>query len=157
MINRRRAIRLALATLPVALMPSAVRAQQAVQRFFPLLVDLQGWTGRKPDGVAMETPGNSMVTASREYERSGARLSAQLLFGPAAQGALAATRTGVKIETGDARMGTSTVDGVPVTRTFTISNKSGAILVPLGTSGVFTVSFNGIDDEEALSLARKFN
>ena len=157
MIDRRRAIQLALAALPAAWLASAARAEQAFQRFLPLLIDLPGWQGKKPDGVAMEMPGNSMITAAREYERSGARLNAQIISGAAAQGALAATRSGIKIETGDSRMSTSTIDGMPVTRTYTISSKSGAVLVALGQSALFSLSFNGIDDNDALTLARKFD
>jgi hypothetical protein len=32
----------------------------------------------------MEMPGNSMITATREYQRGTARLHAQILFGAAA-------------------------------------------------------------------------
>src|ERR1700693_5419241 len=113
MIDRRRAIRLAAAAaLPVLLPLSAARAHQSFPRFLPLLVDLPGWTGEKPDGMAMEMPGNSIVTATREYRRGEARLNAQVITGPAAQGALAATGSGMKIETGDMHMSTSTVDGL---------------------------------------------
>ena len=158
MIDRRRAIRLALAAALSWLPPSSVaQAQQSFQRFFPLLVDLQDWKGNKPDGVSMEIPGNSMVTATREYERGDARLNAQVISGPAAQGALAATGAGVKIETSEGRMYTSTIDGLSVTVAFNKSDKSGAILVALGPSALFTLSFNGVAEEEALTLARKFN
>ena len=161
MINRHRSIHLALAALALLaawLLPlSATYAQQSFQRFFPLLVELQGWKGNKPDGVSMQIPGSSMVTATREYERGTARLNAQVLMGPPAQGAVAAVDTGVKIETSDARMSTSTIDGLQVTRTFTISDKSGGILVALGPSAVFMLSFEGIADDEALTLARKFD
>ena len=72
MIDRRRLIRFAATAVPllaVGLRSSASRAQQSFQRFFPLLVDLQGWKAGKPDGAAMEIPGASMVTATREYRR----------------------------------------------------------------------------------------
>ena len=159
MINRRRAIRFGLAALPAAwlLRSSAARAQQAFQRFFPFLVELDGWQGKKPEGIAMEMTGNSMITATREYQRGAARLHAQILVGPAAQGALAATQTGMNIETGDGRMNTSTIDGFVVTRSFNFKDKSGAIIVALGKNGVFNVSFNGIPDDEALTLAKKFD
>ncbi len=155
----RRAICLALIALAAAcLLPStAARAQQGFQRFFPLLIDLQGWKGNKPDGMAMEVPGTSMVTAERGYERGGARLKAQILIGQAAQGALAATSAGVKIETADAHMSTSMMDGFQVTRTFTVSDKSGMILVALSANAIFSVSFNGVAEDEALTLAKKFN
>lgn len=160
MIDRRRAIRFALAAaaLPAAcLLPSTAARAQSFQRFIPFLVDLQGWKGNKPDGVSMEMPGNSMITATREYERGEARLNAQVIIGPAAQGALAAVGAGMKIETSDGRMSTSTIDGMQVTTTFTFRDKSGAILVALGTAALFTLSFNGVAEDEALALAKKFN
>ena len=158
MIDRRRVIHLALVALPVAslLLQSPAEAQQAFQRFVPFLVDLDGWQGKKADGMALEMPGNSMITAAREYQRGPARLHAQVLTGAAAQGALAGVQA-VNIETSDGRMSTSTIDGMQVTRTFTNKDKSGAIFVGLGTSALFTLSFNGIADDEALTLARKFN
>jgi hypothetical protein len=157
MIDRRHAIRLTLAALPAAWLCATAQAAGSFQRFFPFLVDLPGWTGGKPDGMSMEMPNNNMVTAKRDYEHGSARLSAQIIIGPAAKGALAVTHSGIRIETGDSRMSTSTIDGLPVTRTFTISNKSGAIIVALGTSAMFNVSFNGISDDEALALAKKFD
>ena len=159
MINRRHAIRLALAALPAAwlLRPSAAHAQQAFQRFFPFLVDLESWQGKKPDGFSMEMTGNNMVSATREYQRGPARLQAQVIIGAVAKGALAAIQTGMNIETSNGRMSTSTIDGLQVTRTFNIKNNSGAILVALGTSALFSVSFNEVGDDEALMLARKFD
>jgi hypothetical protein len=157
MIDRRGAIRLALAALPAACLPQGARAQQGFQRFIPFLIDLPGWKGNKPDGMALEMTGNSMITATRAYERGEAKLNAQIITGPAAQGALAATKTGIKIETGDMHMSTSTIDGLPVTRTFTVSNKSGAILVALSASAMLTLTFNGVTEDEALTLARRFD
>jgi hypothetical protein len=157
-IGRLLLVVVALMSATACLLPaSAARAQQSFQRFFPLLVDLQDWKGNKPDGVSMEMPGNSVVTATREYTRGEARLNAQVISGPAAQGALAATSPGMKIETSEGRLYTSTIDGLTVTRTFTISDKSGAILVALGPSALFTLSFNGVTEDEALALAKKFN
>ncbi len=157
MINRRRAICFALAALPATWLSSAAGAQQAFQSFFPLLVDLDGWQAKKPDGMAMQMPGSSMVTATREYQRGAAHLQVQIVIGPAAQGALAATQTPMNIETADAHMSTSAIDGLQVTRTFNIKDKSGAILVALGASALFSLSFNGVAEDEALTLAKKFN
>jgi len=159
MIDRRHAIRLSLAGLPAAWLvrSSTARAEQAFARFIPFLADLDGWQGKKPDGMSMEMPGNSMITATREYHRDAARLTASIIVGAAAQGALAATKTGMNIETGDGRMSTSTIDGLPVTRTFNFKDKSGTILVALSTNAMFSLSFNGIAEDEALALAKKFN
>ena len=158
MISRRRAFRLALPALTAAslLGCSAAFAQQAFQRFIPFLVELDGWQGKKADGISMEMPGNSMVTATREYQRGAGRVQAQVLVGTAAQGALAAVQT-VNVETSDGRISTSTIDGLQVTRTFNNKDKSGAVMVALGANALFSLSFNGIADDEALTLARKFN
>jgi N-acetylmuramic acid 6-phosphate (MurNAc-6-P) etherase len=63
----------------------------------------------------------------------------------------------MNIETSEGRLNTATIDGLQVTRTFTIKAKTGAILIALGTSALLSVSFNGITDDEALALAKKFN
>lgn len=161
MLDRRCAIRLAFvaAALPgiSLLLSSAASAEQAFQRYIPYLVDLPGWQGKKPDGLSMEMPGNSMITATREYGRGAARLNAQIIIGAAAQGALAATRSGMKIETSEGHMITASIDGLPVTRSYTIKDKSGAILVALATSAMFSLSFNGVAEDEALNLAKSFN
>jgi hypothetical protein len=157
MIDRRRTILLALAALPGIWLAPAARAQQSFQRFVPFLVELAGWKGNKPDGMAMEMAGSSMVTATRAYEKGAAHVNAAVVTGMAAQGALAATSAGIKIETADMHMNTSTIDGMQVTKTYTVSNKTGAIMVALGPAAMFTLSYNGIDEDEAFGLARKFD
>jgi hypothetical protein len=159
MLNRRRAIGVTFAALPAVLLlgSSAARSDQAFQRFIPLLVDIEGWQGKKPEGFSMETSGTNMITATREYQRGAAHLQVQVMTGAAAQGALAATRTGMNIETSEGRMNTSTIDGVPVTRSFNNKDQSGAILVALGDSGLFSISFRGIGYDDALNLAKKFD
>ena len=159
MIDRRRVVHLVLAAAAIAAAwPLATaHAQQSFQRFVPFLVDLSGWTGNKPDGMAMEMPGASMITATREYRRPDAKLSAQVVTGPAAQGALAATQSNISLQTGDAHMQTSTIDGLRVAASYTVHDKSGVILVALDTSVMFSMSFNGIAEDEAMTLARKFD
>ncbi len=63
----------------------------------------------------------------------------------------------MNIETSDGRMSTSTIDGLSVTRTFNFKDKSGTILVTLSTNAMLSLSFNGIAEDEALALAKKFN
>jgi hypothetical protein len=134
-----------------------VRADQAFQRFLPLFVDLDGWQGKKPDGMTMDMPNASMTTATRDYQRGAAQLHATVITGPAAIGALASTKAGMNIETGEGNVITSTINGLTVTKTYNIAQKSGAILVALGPSALFSVSYNGITEDEALPLAEKFD
>jgi hypothetical protein len=57
-----------------------------VRRPLPFPVDLDGWQGKKPEGLSMETSGTNMITATREYDRGSAHLQAQMMTGAAAQG-----------------------------------------------------------------------
>jgi hypothetical protein len=157
MINRRRVIRLAAWGLPATLLRShSALAQQAYQRFVPFLVDLDGWQGKKAEGVALDMAGNRMITATREYQRAPARLHAQVLSGTAAQAAVAGMQA-LNIETADGHMNTSTIDGVRVTKTYNNKDKSGAIMVALAPDAMLTVTYNGLAEDEAFAVARKFN
>jgi hypothetical protein len=157
MINRRVAY-LALVALGGAWLSSTpARADQAFQRFLPLLVDLGGWQGKKPDGMSMAMGNTSMTTATRDYQRGPAQLHASVLIGQAAAGALASTRTGMNIETTEGHVVSSTINGLPVTKTYNNQQKSGAILIALGDNALFSVSYAGIGEDEALPLAQKFD
>jgi hypothetical protein len=157
MIDRRHAIRLGCAALCTAL-PLAAHAQQGgYQRFVPYLVDLAGWKGAKAEGMGMEIAGSGMLTATRNYERGGQHVNVSVLTGMAAQGALAAANAGIKLETSDVHMTSETIDGLQVTKTYSVSNKSGAIVVALGPAAVLTIAYTGIPEEEAMGLARKFD
>lgn len=160
MIDRRRAVRFAAAIAlgsACSLFAPCARAQQAFQRFYPFLIDLKGWTAKKPEGLTLEMPGNSMTTASREYRRGEARFSAQVVTGPAAQGALAVIEASVDIAQGDAHMHTGAIEGLPVARTYTVHDHAGTVLVGLGSSAMFSVTFSGLGEDEALALAQQFD
>jgi hypothetical protein len=157
MIVRRHVVKLALAAVAVAwLSPSSAQAP-GFQRFVPLLIDLDGWKGEKADGMSMQMGGTSMDAATRKYERGEASIDVQVMVGPAAQAALAPTQAGIKIETPNERMSTSSIDGFVVLRTYQINDKSGGVIVALSNNAAFSLTFNGITDEDALALAKKFN
>ena len=157
MLHRRHAISILLAGLSVTtLMPSTGRADQRFRRFLPFLVELKGWTGQEPTGFAMENAGMSMVTATREYRRNDARLNAGLVSGPLAA-AFTSPNAGMNIETTGWRMNTKTIDGFPVMKSFTAADSSGSILVSLDKEVMFTFSYNGISEDEAMGLAKQFN
>jgi len=157
MIDRRAAIRFSLAALPAAWLALSPARAQDFQKFTPFLVDLPGWTGAKADGMAMQMPGASMITATREYKKGNSTLNAQVISGAAAQGAVGGIQSGLKLETAEMHMSTATVDGLTVARTFQVADKSGAILVVLGPSAIFNLSFNGVAEDEALGLAKRFD
>ena len=159
MIDRRRATRLVLAALPaIAVLRSATaRADQAFRRYLPLFIDIDGWKGNKPDGMTMEMSDNSMTTAKRDYSHGSAQLHASVVTGPAAAGALATTKSSMKIETSEGHMISTTINGFAVTKSYNVPQKSGAVLVALGPAAMFSVSYNGMTEDEALPLAQKFD
>jgi hypothetical protein len=158
MTNRRNVaciIALLMAIGPLA--PIAARADQAWQRFLPLLVDLDGWQGKKPDGMSMQMSAASMTSAEREYTRGPARLHVAVIVGTAAAAALVPLQAGMTYETSEGHMITATLDGYKILKTYNIAQKSGALLVGLDPSAALTVSYNGITEDEALVLAKKFD
>ena len=156
MSGLRRAIFCCFVTLMV-LYPLSARADQAFQRFLPLFVDLDGWQGKKPDGMSLEMAGSSMTAASRDYTRGGAQTHASVMMGQAASGALAPIESGMNLQTGDGHMVTSTMHDMKVMKTFNIAQKSGALMVELAKDAVFTFSYGGITEDDAMALAEKFD
>jgi hypothetical protein len=137
--------------------PLAASADQAFQRLMPLLVDLDGWQGKKPDGMSMEMPGGGMTTATREYQKGPAKANAAVMTGQAASGALAPLASGMKINTSEGHMLTDTINGMQVLKTYTTAQKSGALLVALDKDAMFSFSYSGMPEDEALALAQKFD
>ncbi|WP_249779251.1 hypothetical protein [Bradyrhizobium sediminis] len=136
---------------------SAVLADQPFQRFLPLLVDLAGWQGKKPEGMSMQMSDASMTTATRDYERGPAQVHASVVVGQAAEGALAPIQTGVNLQTTEGHMITVTIRGMPVLKTFNTKDKSGALMVALSKDAMFSIAYEGVTEDEAVQLAEKFN
>jgi hypothetical protein len=136
---------------------ASARADQAFQRLMPLLVDLDGWQGKKPDGMSMEMPNGSMTTATREYQKGPARVNAAVMIGTAAAGALAPMHAGMNITTSEGHMLSGNMHGMQVLKSYTTAQKSGALLVALDKDAMFTFSYNGMTEDEAMALAEKFD
>jgi hypothetical protein len=135
---------LALIAVSMLWPPSSVFAERAFQRFLPLLVDLNGWQGKKPEGMSMEMTNNSMTTATRDYQRGAAQLHAAVVIG-------------MNVQTTEGHMISSTMHGLSIIKTFNTKQSSGAIMVALGKDVLFSLSYNEINGDEALALAEKFD
>ncbi len=157
MITWRPAILSILVTLSILSPLSPARADQAFQRFLPLLIDLDGWQGKKPDGMSMDMPNASVTTATRDYQRGPAQAHAQVIKGQAAAGAMAPIRAGMNLQTPDGHMMTTTMHGMQVLKNFTTKEKSGALIVALSNDAVFNFTYQGLSEEEAVALAEKFD
>ena len=157
MIRSRRGILSLFVALLMSWPLSAARADQAFQRFLPLLIDLDGWQGKKPDGMSMEMSNVSMTTATRDYQRGSAQVHASVMIGQGAAGALGPLQSGMNVQTPDGHMATSTMHGMSVLKSYTTSQKSGALMVALGKEALFSFSYSGITEDEAVALAEKFD
>jgi hypothetical protein len=146
-----------LLALPVLWAAAPARADQAFQRLMPLLIDLDGWQGKKPDGMSMEMPGGGMTTATREYQKGSAKANAAVMTGQAAVGALAPMQARMNVTTSEGHMVTDTMQGMKVMKTYTTTQKSGALLVALDKDVMFSFSYTGLAEDEALALAQKFD
>jgi hypothetical protein len=157
MAKSRSVILALLLALPVLWAVSSARAEPAFQRLTPLLIDLDGWQGKKPDGMSMDMPNGSMTTATREYQKGSAKANASVVVGQTAVGALAPMVTGMNINTSEGHMLTDTMSGMKVLKTYTTAQKSGALLVALDKDAMFSFSYSGLGEDEALALAQKFD
>lgn len=139
------------------LLPQTSRAEQAFQRFLPLLVDLDGWTGKKADGMSMDMANMSMTTAARDYTKGSAELHASVMVGQAAVGALAPLQNAMNIQTSDGHMVTASMHGMNVLKGFNNKDKSGSLIVGLSKDAMFSLSYKNLTEDEALALAEKFD
>jgi hypothetical protein len=157
MVKSRSVILALLLALPALLTMTSARAEPAFQRLTPLLIDLDGWQGKKADGMSMDMPGGSMTTATREYQKGSAKATAAVMTGQAAVGALSPMESGMKINTSEGHMLTDTIQGMKVLKTYTTAQKSGALMVALDKDAMFSFSYTGLPEDDALALAQKFD
>ena len=143
--------------LPILLTLASARAEPAFQRLTPLLIDLDGWQGKKADGMSMDMPNGSMTTATREYQKGSAKANVSIVVGQTAVGALAPMVTGMNINTKEGHMLTDTVGGMKVLKTYTTAQKAGALVVALDKDAMFSFSYSGLPEDEAVALAQKFD
>jgi len=139
------------------LLPQASRAEQAFQRFLPLLVDLDGWTGKKADGMSMDMANMSMTTANRDYTKGSSELHASVVVGQGAVAGLAPLQNAMNIETTDGHMITAQMHGMNVLKGYNNKDKSGSLIVGLSKDAMLSVSYKNLTEDEALALAEKFD
>ena len=130
-------------------------ADQPFQRFLPLLVDLAGWQGKKPEGMSAQMSDASVTTAARDYERGTAQVHASVVIGQAAEGALRRSRPGSRYrppkshyhgkQAGHARPEDLQYEG-----------QDGRAAVALGKDCMFSFALRP-HQSEALPLAEKFD
>ncbi len=157
MFRLRHAISIVALAVSMILPLGIAQADQPFQRILPLLVDLSGWQGGKADGMSMQMSDTSMTTATRDYERGESKLHAAVVVGQAAEGALAPLQAGMNVQTPEGHMTTANVRGMAVLKAFNSKDKSGTLMVALDKNAMFSISYEGMAEAEALALADKFD
>jgi hypothetical protein len=156
MTSRRNIFRV-VALAATVLLAAPAGAEPQFKSLVPLLVDLNGWTGGKPDGMSMDMGSAKMTTALRKYEKDDASVEASVVMGSPAQAALASISAGINVETMDGHIAKVELKGLPALKTFNTSDSSGTILVALGDQAMFSLNYHGIAEDEAVALAQSFD
>ncbi|MBN2071069.1 MAG: hypothetical protein JW814_06380 [Candidatus Krumholzibacteriota bacterium] len=147
--------------LAVVLSPSGASAEKH-EKLYGELKDIKGWKGEEPEGMAMDMPGMKMVQAMRIYKKDKVEISAMIMIGNAASAAASMQQHGeAKFESSDAKAETKEIDGFTVHIIYDKKDRSGGITVLLNPTetetSVFVLSFEDLDEKEALALARSFD
>jgi len=146
-----------LAAFAAVALAAPAAAEPLFKSLIPLLIDLKGWTGSKPDGMSMDMGDTKMTTALRKYEKDDAQVEASIAVGAMAQGALASIGAGISVETTDGHIAKAKLKGFDAMKTFNNSDNSGTILVALGDQAMFSLHYRGIAEAEAVTLAETFD
>ena len=99
-----------------------------------------------------------MITASRGYSRGDARFNAFIISGGSVRIVLdGAGNAGVHVAVGGDRSSRSTIEGFQVTTLTLTSPAFVNIIVTLGPGAAFDLSFSNVSEEEAMTIAQKFD
>jgi len=125
----------------------------------PLLINLKGWQAEKADGMSMSTGGMRMITANRSYKKGKLELNATVMVG--SQTMTMGQTQQMQMETDDMRVKMTTIDGFKTNLNYDKQENSGGIMVFLdnnqNNAAMFILNFQGMDENQALKLAKKFN
>ena len=152
-MDRRRFLAAALALAAAG--PAA--AEPAFRRLIPLFVDLPGFEGRKPDGVTTQTGEGTLTTASRFYVKAPATFEVTVVSGAGVESPTGAFTQDLNATSAAGHVSTEEIDGFRLMKTYSVNEKSGALLIGLARSTTMTVDYRELTEDEAVALARKFD
>jgi hypothetical protein len=153
MIARRRFLGLAAGGLAAGAWPEAARAddafvQDGLAQMYPLLIDLPGWSAKRPTSVAIKKFGGSMSLATREYQRGDAIVVASVTV-------MAAVWTWRGMM--GRKAGRADPIGEPDVQKWPFYDTFGMVRVTLAADAQFGLQFQHLPSAEAIELARRFD
>ncbi|HUT65812.1 MAG TPA: hypothetical protein VMZ05_06650 [Spirochaetota bacterium] len=164
MIVKSKAFLCCLAAL-ILLIPAVSIFPQSYETLLSLLVDLPGYSGEEPEGMDVSSSDLKAVSVSREYSKGESELHAGILVGQQSAGVWnPGYQEGLKMETPEGLMEVKGEGGFLVFHSYNKKKQEGMIAVLLDKGGadggggaVFVFAYKGIDNNEGLSLAKKFD
>lgn len=129
---------------------------------YPCLVDLPGWKGEAPDGMKLDMGGMKMINAHRQYTQGDKEINAIIIIGnPQMAGVAPPQQDAGKMETDKLKISAEMIRGFQTQIVYDKIEKSGGITVIVlpGKDGgaFFTMSFEGMTDSDALTIAQRFD
>ncbi len=129
-----------------------------------LLIDLGEWQGDKAEGMTMDMGSMQMITATRNYEKGDKELVANIMISSGGQSAMGMGQgqmQAMNVETDDAKMNVTEVDGYHVQTVYEKKENKGTVMVFLAKgqmmAGYFNLSYEGLSEDAAMGLAKKFD
>ena len=124
-----------------------------------LLVDLKGWNTEQAEGSSVNMVGMKMINAIRNYSKEDKSLDVTILVGSSVM--IQGQAQDMDVETSEAQVITSEIDGFNVIQAFNKNENNGYIIITLKkglTEGsLLMINFAGITTDEALEIAKKYN
>ncbi len=128
----------------------------------PLLIDLKGWQAEPAEGMDMDMGGTKIIQAARQYTRNAKEADAMVMIGNAmmTQAHAQGMQSG-QMETAEAKIKTTTIDGYQVSIHHSKVDNEGAVVVVLPGTGqmgaIFIFHYKGLNENDGLSAAKQFN
>lgn len=128
----------------------------------PLLIDLKDWQAGPAQGMDMDMGGTKIIQAVRQYTRDGKEADAMVMIGNTMMTqAHARGMQTMKMETAEAKVNVTTIDGYQVSIHHTKTDNEGAVIVSLpGTDqlgAIFVFHYKGLSEKDGLSTAKSFD
>jgi len=133
------------------------------EKLYKFLVKLKGWKCEEPEGMQMDMPELKMIQAMREYRSEDKKKKFQALVIVGSTSAVAGyiQRTDMNYEDEKTKVTVKEIDGFQTYIFLDKESNTGSISIILSTDdkggSFFVVSFEGMNDEEAFNIARKFD
>ncbi len=131
----------------------------AVEALKAPLIDISGWEAEPAQDMDMNMNGVQILNAIRSYEKGDNTFDAALMVTTLQMGL--ASFQGLNMSQGGIKIESTEMNGFKVMHTHDSNENEGSIMILLGetatNSALFTISYEGILDEESLSIIKQYD